>query len=344
MRVLHVCPTYFGADSIIAGGERYSYGLAMAMARITPTTLVTFGDSSFVRRDGELTIRCYRRWAYVKGRRHNPLSMTFLRDVVGADVVHCHQYQTVATDIALIGGTLTRKRLFITDLGGGADFSLCGRFPLWRAARGFMLISDYNRSLFDRIGAKKTVIYGGVDVEYFAPQGGERSGRILFVGRMMRHKGVHLLIDALGPDMHLDVVGQVSDPGYAAEVKSQARGKKVVFHDDLPEDRLLELYRAASLVAIPSLVDGGYTTALEAMSCATPVVATAVGSMPELVADGETGLLVSLDDGPGLRSSLRRLLEAPSLALAMGQAGRRRVETLFTWKRVAERCMQEYAA
>lgn len=344
MRVLHVCPTYFGADSVIAGGERYSYGLAMATARLTPTTLVTFGDASFERRDGDLTVRCYRRWTYVKGRRQNPFSPMFLKDVLASDVVHCHQYQTVATDIALIGSALSKKRLFITDLGGGADFSLCGRFPLWRAARGFMHISDYNRNLFDRIHAKKTVIYGGVDVERFMPREGERARRILFVGRMLSHKGIHLLIDALEPDMHLDVVGQVTDSEYATNLKRQAERKDVVFHEDLSEDRLLELYRSAAVVAIPSLVDGGYTTALEAMACATPVVATAVGSMPELVADRETGFLVHPDDISGLRSSLRALLATPTLAIEMGNAGRRRVEKLFTWARVAERCMQEYRA
>lgn len=343
-RVLHVCPTYFGRGSVVAGGERYSHGLSKAMARRMPTTLVTFGDEPFERRDGDLTIRCYRRWAYVKNNRMNPFAPGFLRDVLAADVVHCHQFRTVASDLAILGGALARKKVFVTDLGGATDFALSNYVPFWRTVRAFLLISDFNRSLFDDLPVKKSVIYGGVETDHFRPGPGPRSNRILFVGRLMPHKGVETLIQALDPDMDLDVVGQVSVPEYAATLKAAAEGKRVRFHDDFSDERLLEAYQSAAVVAIPSLIDGGYTTALEAMACKTPVVGTTIGSLPELVKDGETGFIVPPLDTKALRLGLRRLLTDSTLARTMGEAGRHRVEEMFTWNRVVDRCAEEYAS
>ena len=344
MRVLHVCPTYFSPDSVVAGGERYSLGLAKTMARVTPTTLVTFGESEFERRDGDLTIHCYRRWTNVKGAFGNPLNPMFLKEVWASDVVHCHQFMTVASDIAILGGAAAGKKVFVTDLSGSSTFSLSHRLPLWRAVRAFLLISDFNRSLFQRFPLKKAVVLGGVDAAEFRPTGGERSKRILFVGRLMPHKGVHLLIDALDADMELDVVGQAPDAAYLASLKEKAKGRRVRFLEGTRDDALLGMYREAAVVAIPSRLDGGYTTALEAMACETPVVVTAVGSLPELVTDGETGFIVSPDDMSGLHARLRQLRDDRELAATMGRAGRASVEARFTWERVVEGCLREYAS
>jgi glycosyltransferase involved in cell wall biosynthesis len=344
MRVLHICPTYFGAGSVIAGGERYSHGLANARARRVPTTLVTFGDSAFERRDGDLTVRCYRRWTYVKGNRMNPLSPAFLRDLLAVDVVHCHQFRTVCTDLALIGGILARKKVFVTDLGGGTDFALSNYLPLGHGIRALLLISEFNRTLFRNLAVQKSVIYGGVEIDRFHPGSGTRTPRILFVGRLMPHKGVDVLIQALDPDMELDVVGQVTEPAYGAALRAASEGKRVTFHDDWSDERLLEAYQGAAVVAIPSLVDGGYTTALEAMACETPVVGSTVGSLPELVKDGETGFTVAPSDPDALRERLRRVLADNQLATEMGRAGRRRVEREFTWDRVVDRCLDAYGA
>jgi glycosyltransferase involved in cell wall biosynthesis len=343
MRVLHVSPTHFSPGSVLAGAERYSYGLCKAMSRVVPTTLVTFGDKPFETRDGELTIRCYRRWAYVKGQRTNPFALDFTKDILSADVVHCHQFKVVASDVAILGAALARKRVFVTDLGG-SGFSLSYHLPLWKFVRSFLLISEFNRTLFADLPVSKKIIYGGVDTDRFRPGSIPRTNRILFVGRLMEHKGVHLLIDALGPDMELDVVGQATDPEYVARLRTAASGKRVRFHEDFADDRLLEAYQTAAVVAIPSLVDGGYTTALEAMACETPVVATAVGSMPELVEDGETGFIVPHDGTSAMRGHLGRLLAAPSLGRTVGAAGRKRVEALFTWERVVARCLAEYTS
>jgi glycosyltransferase involved in cell wall biosynthesis len=343
MRVLHICPTHFSKTSVLAGGERYSFELAKAMARRTPTTLLTFGDEQFESTDGPLRIRCHRRWTYVKHNRLNPFTPAFLGDVLAADVVHCHQFATVASDLAIIYGWLARKRVFVTDLSGSADFSLWYRLKLWNGVRKFLLISEYNRGLMARFPRPKEVIYGGVDAERFRIDTSQPRKTVFFIGRLMPHKGIEVLLQALEPDTQAVIIGRAHSPEYAAALAGMAVGKNVEFRQDFPDAELVQEYGRAFVVALPSLADGGYTTALEAMACGVPVVGTSVGSLPELIAHGETGFIVPSNDPAALRDKIALLAADPALAGRMGAAGRRRVEQMFTWDHVVERCMRQYA-
>src|SRR5207244_7382908 len=85
-------------------------------------------------------------------------------------------------------------------------------------------------------------------------------------------------------------------------------------------------------------------TLLEAMACQTPVVCTSIGGMPELVVDGETGVVVPPNDSAALGAAVESLLDDPARARRLGAAGRERVLQRFTWTAVAERCLDAYAA
>jgi glycosyltransferase involved in cell wall biosynthesis len=342
MHVLHICPTHFSKTSVVAGAERYSFELAKAMARRTPTTLLTFGDEAFETTEGPLRIRCHRAWTYVQGNRMNPLTPAFLRDVLSADVVHCHQYATLASDLAIIYGALGRKRIFVTDLAGSTAISLWYKLRLWNRVHKFLLISHYNQSLLDRFDRPKEVIYGGVDAERFRIDSTQKRESVLFVGRLMEHKGVEVLLEAVGPSVKTLIMGRPSRDEYGATLRKLAAGKTVEFRQDAPDEDLLKEYARTFAVAIPALVDSGYTTALEAMACGVPVVGTSVGSLPELVADGETGFIVPPRDPAALREKLDLLANNPGLVARMGAAGRQRIEKMFTWDHVVERCLQHY--
>jgi glycosyltransferase involved in cell wall biosynthesis len=344
VRVVFVCPTHFSAKSVLAGAERYAFELARAMARRTPTTLVTFGDEALQSKEGDLAIHCYRRWLNISGNPMNPLTPMFLRDIARADVVHCLQYGTVATDLAVLASVIGRKRVFVTDLAGSAAVTLWYRLRLWKGVREFLLISEYNRSLLERFDAPKYVIYGGVDVERFRPQPEVRRETVLFAGRLLAHKGIEVLLDALEPDQKAVIVGQAPSADYAAALVARAAGKQVEFKRDCTDVELLAEYHRARVVALPSLQDSGYTTALEAMACGIPVVGSTVGSLPELLADGETGFIVPANDPAALRAKLRALAEDRDLAERMGAAGRRRVERMFTWDQIVDRCLHRYRA
>ena len=118
----------------------------------------------------------------------------------------------------------------------------------------------------------------------------------------------------------------------------------------LPSSELIKLYSLASVFICPSIYEPFGLINIEAMACATPVVGAAVGGIPEIVVDGQTGFWSRLrpkrsDPEPkdpegysrSLAESINRLLDAPGLAREMGKRGRRRVEEIFSWKCVASR-------
>ena len=342
--VLHICPTYFSPDSFVAGGERYSLGLASAMAKRVPTTLLTFGDKKFERHVDGLTIRCAKRLAYVYHQRANPLSFAVFNEVRKADIVHCHQFKTVVTDLAILAGFAFRKRVFVTDLGGSAGFSLSYHLPLYKGLTSFLMISQYNSELW-KLPLTSHVIYGGVDTARFHPpdQNYKRSSSVLYVGRLQHNKGIDELIYAAS-DMEAVAIGQPENSGELARLTAACEGKRIRLETDVADDELVVRYRDAAVTVIPTFVDGGYTTALESMASGTPVVAYAVGSLPELIEDGVSGFLVPEGDRKMLRARLQDIVDHPERRAEMGARARERVLSLFTWDKVVDRCLAAYTA
>jgi glycosyltransferase involved in cell wall biosynthesis len=170
------------------------------------------------------------------------------------------------------------------------------------------------------------VIHPGVDLEHFRPDSsGVRAAgptRILMVASRFKEKGGHDLLAALTPrlgrDITLDVVTrQPVTPQPGVTIHSLTGSS--------PE--LVELYRRADLVCLPTYADTSPWVLLEAMACAVPVIGTAVGGLPELIgAAGDRGLLIAPGDIAGLRSAIEKLLADPDLRMRMGAAGRAHVE------------------
>jgi starch synthase len=111
----------------------------------------------------------------------------------------------------------------------------------------------------------------------------------------------------------------------------------------VPVEQVVQLYSHAAVFACPSVYEPFGLINLEAMACEAPVVASAVGGIREVVEDGTTGLLVPPARPDELAAALRRVIEDPARARAMGRAGRRRVEERFSWASVAERTERAYA-
>jgi len=144
----------------------------------------------------------------------------------------------------------------------------------------------------------------------------------------------------LPDDVTLDVVGS-GDEGYVARVRALAAGKSVVFHGGLPDAEIVRMYQQSALIVLPSLVDSGVTSSLEAMACETPVVGSRLGTLPELVTP-QTGWLVPPNDVSALRAAISEALSDQPRLRAMGAAARAHVLTRFTWPSVAERCLAAY--
>jgi glycosyltransferase involved in cell wall biosynthesis len=198
------------------------------------------------------------------------------------------------------------------------------------------------------------VIGGGVDTARFSPEPSvPQSAGVLFVGRLLPHKGIDTLIRALPSEMSADIVGPVCHERYLADLRVLAEGKRVRFHHERDDAALVEAYRRATCVVLPSVYDDMYgdhtdvpellgQTLLEGMACGLPAVCTAVASLPEIVEDGVTGLVVPPNDPEALRSALQSLANDPVRARRLGEAARASVASRFTWPSVVERCLSHY--
>jgi starch synthase len=110
----------------------------------------------------------------------------------------------------------------------------------------------------------------------------------------------------------------------------------------LPREHVIQLYSHASVFACPSVYEPFGIINLEAMACEIPVVASAVGGIPEVVVDGETGFLVPPADPDELASAINRILDSDELGRELGKAGRLRVERYFSWEAIAEQTRDMY--
>ena len=341
MKVAFIMPTYFDPASVIAGGERYAYGLAKAVSEKAETTLFTFSDREKILTDGKLTLR-HSKVIFCIGGRANPFSVNYLKSLEAFDVIHCLQFKTMVTEMAVFLGAALKKKIFVTDLAGGTHYCLSRFFPTEKFVNEFLYISGYNRGLHGWVRRPFRIIYGGVDTDFFSPLPEKPRGAFLYVGRIFYLKGIHDLIEALPEGAALDIVGQCHESEYLQKLKVMSQGRKISFYDSLPDREVLEKYRTAAAVVLPSLVDGGFTSAMEAMACATPVLGTRMGSLPEVVKEGVTGLLVDPGDQAALHEKILFFQKNPDAARVMGQKARQCVVEQFTWEKTADRCLDAY--
>lgn len=331
------------------------------MARSADVSLLTFGPTAFsTQRDG-VKMRCLKHWGGVSHSLiPDAIRWSVLEAIREADVVHCHQIDVMSTNVAVLVASALGRPVFVTDLGGGYSRMPSQRFPIMRLATAYLLISEYSRTLWlqrPEWRRPKTleVIYAGVDTDHFSPGGTKDPSMVLFVGRLVAHKGIDRLIEAVGPDQRLHVIGRPYDQAYLAHLRDLSVGKDVVFEHDLSDAQLVDRYRRAAVSVLPSVATdyrGAVTeqaelfglAAAEAMACGTAAIVTNVASLPEVVADGETGFVVPADDPAALRDRLRQLCDDPGLAASMGVAARQRVLSRFTWGATADRCFAAYAS
>ena len=349
-------PALFGEDGVVGGAERYAFELARNMAEITPTRLVTFGrrDASFT--EGRLDIRVVGNPLFVRGQPNNPVSLELLRELRESEVVHCHQQHVVASSLAALFCRSTGRRIFVTDLGGGG-WDISGYLSTDRWYHGHLHISEYSRKISGHARKMRAeVISGGVDTSKFCPdETVAREGIVLFVGRLMPHKGVNDLINALPSELKLEIIGQAYDSRFYGDLKRLAEGKRIVFRHNCGDGDLVQAYRRALCVVLPSVYRTIYgqeteipellgQTLLEGMACGTPVICTDVASMPEIVEEGVTGFVVPPNNPSALGERIRWLSEHPADADRIGKAARRSVLDRFTWPQVVRRCLDIYGA
>ena len=356
LRIAHVVPALFGKDGVYGGGERYALELARAMAEVTPTSLITFGKNPRSEQRGALQVEVLHNYS---SRWNNPINPKLLLLMRRFDVVHVHQTHTWPASMAAVLGKLAGKpKVFTSDLGGGGR-SLQHYLDITGWYASHLHISRYSRHIHGHDGfSNAAVIYGGVDTEFFSPDPSVvRQREVVFVGRVLPHKGVDVLIDAMPADLPLRIVGRThgTPPQYLALLKQKAQGKKVIFDEGVEDADLVNVYRRALCVVLPSVYKtalGDTTkvpellgqTVIEAMACGTPVISSDAASLPEVVEDGVTGFTARVSDVKDLAAAITKLAEDGALRDRMGAAGRERVLTHFTWTATVNRCLMHYRA
>lgn len=196
------------------------------------------------------------------------------------------------------------------------------------------------------------VIPVGIDPAEFAPpppgQSRDLDSVLVITSADVALKGLVHLLEALAKlrterPVRLTVVG-TARPGGPAEAALDRLSLRdaVRFTGPVPETELVDLLQRATVVAIPSMYEGFSLPAVEAMACATPLVTTDAGALPEVVGE-EAGLRVRAGDVDELTDALRRVLDSPALGRRLGQAGRRRVLQRYTWRGTAEHTAAWYA-
>ena len=224
-------------------------------------------------------------------------------------------------------------------------------------------------------------VNNGVDANYFIPSPHDlthhdlTSPQILFVGRISPEKGIHDLIDAFievarqypqavltiaGPHIvvakellfdlqHEPEVQALKDfysVNYLEYIKSKIPShltSQVIFTDSLPQQELLPYYQQANVVINPSLSEAFGMSLVEAMATETPVIATKIGGMPEIVDDNVNGLLVEPGNTHALAEATLKLIRDPHRAKEMGKAGRKKVLQHYCWSKIAESLVNSYA-
>jgi len=288
-----------------------------------------------------------------------------------ADLVHSHTwYANLAGHLAsLLHGiphvatvhSLEPLRPWKAEqLGGGYALSSWAERVSLASASAVVAVSDGMRSdilsVYPEISPERVrVIRNGINTLEYAPDPSadvlEKHGvdperpYVIFVGRITRQKGVPVLLRAaaaLDPSAQLVLCAGAADTqelgeevaSLVAELQA-ARTGVLWIPEMLPKPEIIQLLTHALAFVCPSVYEPLGIVNLEAMACSTAVVASRVGGIPEVVDDGVTGLLVPPDDPAALADALNLLLRDPGRAEAMGQAGRERAVTEFSWETVA---------
>src|SRR5689334_8478455 len=196
-----------------------------------------------------------------------------------------------------------------------------------------------------------TVVPVGVDTDLFRPPTEPRvPGRIVATASAdVPLKGLVPLLEAVAKlrterDVELVVVGKAKEGGTAERALERlGLADAVRFVTGISDDAIVSLFGSAEVAVVPSLYEGFSLPAVEAMACATPLVATTAGALPEVVGPhGVSALHVPPGDPEALAAAIGAVLDDPDLATRLGTAGRARVEELFTWRAVAEQTVAWY--
>jgi starch synthase len=319
-------------------------------------------------------------------------NITMSGSVKETDIVHCHTWythfagclikQTIDIPLVLTTHSLEPDRPWKEEqLGSAYRASTWLEKMAYQNANGVIAVSQWMKKevhdLYQVPFEKIRVIPNGIDINQYRPTFNPSlvaSYRIdpdqpylLFVGRITRQKGIIHLVNAIqyiSPGIQIVLFAGAPDTEeIGAEMEEKVKEARTLTTNEIiwirqwvPKSDLITLYSHASIFICPSIYEPFGIVNLEAMACGTPVVASAVGGIPEVVINGETGLLVPFEPigsnnfeprepikfSKDLANAINSLLSSPEKIKRMGAKSRERVEKHFNWKGIARQTLEFY--
>lgn len=295
----------------------------------------------------------------------NPLANVFTKLLQSNfDIVHVHSYIFFLSNMAALASVFKRSSKYILHFNGGLSFS--GNSKKFHRRRIWAKENIYDRTLgyFTAKVADRTFsasrsdipiierkfnikevewIPNAVDTEKFIPPERSPAPVVAYVGKLESWKGIDTLIrcfEIIGKklkDVEFLVVGTGSLENELRKVKLSIK-----FLGYVPYERMPEIYQKASVLVLPSYMEGFPCTCVEALSCGVPVVATDVGDTREIVMDGETGFLAKPGDSELIASRIIEILKDDGLRGDLGKKGRAHVKQNFNYEVITEKIIEAY--
>jgi len=372
MKVTMIAREY--PPNVYGGAGVHLRYLVQELRKIISVEVRCFGEQDVKEKD--FRVKGYQAWKRLisdpkisKALQTISTDLSIVDDCINSDIVHTHTWYAsfagylvkMLYDIPLVVTCHSLEPLRPwkeEQLGSGYKLSSWVEKLAIESADRVIAVSKMMKKditkYFNIPSEKIKVIYNGIDLnkwketktDYTLKEYGIKGEYILFVGRTTKQKGMVYLIEA-AKCIKANVVFCTSAPDTKEvedEIRKKLKGIKntLWINKLLKEEQYIELYSNASVFACPSIYEPFGIINLEAMSCKTPVVASKVGGIKEVVVEGETGFFVEPANPKQLAEKINILLASKELAEKFGENGRKRVEKYFDWKMIARQTKELY--
>ena len=375
MKVTYIANEY--PPNVYGGAGVHLKYLSKEISKLMDVEVKCFGGGE--RMEGNIKVTGYEMWDRLTGG-YDPrfksalgavsINLAMARDGIDSEIVHTHTWYAAyagylakllyGTKFVLTCHSLEPLRPWKKDqLGSAYNLSTWLEKVGVESADKVVAVSSFMKEdilkYFNIKEENLAVVHNGIDLDIWKrkplsdslkKEYGIEDDYILFVGRPTPQKGMEYLVEA-ADDIDAQIVmgaAGADTKEYEERMKSRVAKKKNILwiHKLLKEDECVQLYSSAKVFVCPSVYEPFGIINLEAMACKTPVVASAVGGIKDVVIPEKTGLLVQPAEPKQISSAVNRLLKDKGLSERMGENGRARVEEKFSWTKIAQQTKELY--
>ncbi|MGB9635970.1 MAG: glycogen synthase [Thermoplasmata archaeon] len=350
--------------------------LTTALTKFMEVEVRTLGEKEEKWKLQGVNVRTYSPWQEMKvlKEKHGKvletlsLDLAFVKETIDSEIVHTHTWY--ANLAGFYAKKLYEKKLIATvhsleplrpwkaeQLGKGYNLSVWMEKTGLENCDRIIAVSQEMKKDIERVygisSEKIVVIHNGIDLTKYTKKEspellanlGVKKPYILFVGRLTRQKGIFELVEAMKKIRQklVLVTGKPDTKEVEKELAEKLQGSENILWINrmLSEEEIIALYSSAQLFVCPSIYEPFGIIILEAMACGTPVVASAVGGIKEIIEHGKNGILVEPGNVEALAEAINRVLSEEELHHRLVREGRRRAEE-FAWERIAEKTFNLY--